>query len=479
MVIFIPVVQGFAYRYLIQTKIFEFLQLNATKIIILVPSPSDPFYDKLKNYSNVIIEDYNLEECDNYLRKSKLHRALIYIRSAVQNESFDITTTKEIYESNLKDIISSSGNNFLLKITDLIIKICRKSLFLRKFLLALENLFYSPSMHMDYFEKYKPDTLIVSSLGTFHYDQFFMRQAKRVGARTVSIVLSWDNTTTRGAPAAYCDKVISWTNVMKDELINLNDINKSKIEVGGVAHYDYYFDKNFVWSREALFDYFCIDKNKKIILFATKSPNCYASNAFVAELIAKAISLKSLSDDMVLLIRLHPIYYRRKNSELVYQQDLNEIHEIISKYNNVVLNEPFIQTNVMNFSMPDREIKLLASIIKHSSVIVNMFSTLNIEASIFNIPIVNVAFENENSLNKNLKSRFDIDLDLRQSHNQRIVNSNGVKMVYKSSKLIESISECLMNPDKMSEGRKKIVDTEVGFYKGSAGERIAHLVLES
>ena len=37
---------------------------------------------------------------------------------------------------------------------------------------------FTPNIHDDLFKKYQPDLLVVTSLGTFDYDQLFMRQAR-------------------------------------------------------------------------------------------------------------------------------------------------------------------------------------------------------------------------------------------------------------------------------------------------------------
>ena len=89
--------------------------------------------------------------------------------------------------------------------------------------------------------------LVVTSLGTFNYDQLFMRQARKHKIKVISVILSWDNTTTRGYPSATSDLIITWTDIMKKELIHLNDIDETKIKVGGVAHYDQYFNNNYLY----------------------------------------------------------------------------------------------------------------------------------------------------------------------------------------------------------------------------------------
>jgi hypothetical protein len=126
--------------------------------------------------------------------------------------------------------------------------------------------------------------------------------------------------------------------------------------------------------------------------------------------------------------------------------------------------------------MPEDEIKLLASILKYSDLMVNIFSTLNIEASVFDTPIVNVSFNGHVS-EEICKARYNVDIDLNQSHNQRIVQSDGVAMAYKEDQLIPLINEELSNPIGRQKGREKIVQNEVGPLHGNAGKKITDLIL--
>ena len=130
----------------------------------------------------------------------------------------------------------------------------------------------------------------------------------------------------------------------------------------------------------------------------------------------------------------------------------------------------------MNFSMPKEEIDLLASILKHCAVIVNMFSTLNLEASIFDKPIVNVAFEGTNC-NGQKKARYNIAMDEAQTHNQRVVQSGAVQIVRSPEELIEGINQALENPKMNQEARRSIVEQECGPFPGTAGKNIANHIL--
>ncbi len=475
----IPINQGISFRYIIQTDIFKELQKKANKVILLLPNPSDSFYEDLNKYSNVFIEDYREQECKDYLEASSLHRRLKMIRNFVQNNDYDISTTEGHHNVFIKDYSENINKNktrmFLLWFFNKIIFLSRGSKLLRRLILFLENAFFTPIIHSDYFDKYKPDVLLVTSLGTFDYDQLFMRQANKYGLKIVSVIQSWDNTTTRGYPAASCDLIITWTDIMKKELIELNDINKSKIEVGGVALYDHYYKKENFYSKNELYDILKIDKDLDLIFSATKSPNCYVSNDFVSKLIIDSINNNNLEKNVQLLVRMHPIFYRRTNGELVFSKYIKDFDKLSEDNPRITINHPEIQSLTMNYSMPPKEIKLLASVLKHSSLILNVFSSLNIEASIFDIPIINIAFEDRTPSHIK-KSRLDINLDLNESHNARIIKSKGIEMVYDKKNLIRTINDQLKNPTKNKKGRMLIAKNEAGPNKGVAGKKIVELI---
>ena len=92
--IIIPINDGISFRYIFQTDIFTSLQKKAEQIVVLVPDKYDVYFDKIKSYKNVIIDDYRHDECEEYSKSSKFHNLLRICRSFIQNEKFDITTTK-------------------------------------------------------------------------------------------------------------------------------------------------------------------------------------------------------------------------------------------------------------------------------------------------------------------------------------------------------------------------------------------------
>ncbi len=475
--ILVPVNHGFAYRYFFQTDIFKTLQASGNQIVIMVENVEDPFFKGLKEFSNVALVPYQVKKCEDYLKKSAVENWLKRIRLFTLSAAGNIQTVKDIHRMYLKDHEKDTGKAYwLIRLMNWIVCTTRHFWIARRLILWVEQYFYTPKFHADVFEKYQPDLLVVSSLGTFDYDQYVMREARARRIPVASLILSWDNTTTRGMPGAIPDYVLTWTEVMRREAIHLNDIRPEKIRVCGVAHFDHYHRESTFLKKEEFYRQLKLDPDKKLLFFVTKSPNGYAWNADIAEMLLKAIQNGQIQNAQI-LVRLHPIYYRRMDGKCRYQNFLNQFYDLKKRFPDLILNEPVMDTDLMNFSMPENEIRLLASLLKYSQVLVNMFSTLNIEASIFDLPCVNVCFEGQNH-DTPMKARYNIAMDEAQTHNQRVVQSGAIQMVRSEQEMIEAINLSLKHPEIGCEARRRLKETECGLNPGTAGETIAETLLE-
>jgi hypothetical protein len=346
---------------------------------------------------------------------------------------------------------------------------------------GLENLLCTPRVHDRFFEKYRPDAVVLTSPGTFDYDHYVIREAKRHDIRVVSYVLSWDNTTVRGLGVNLNDQIIVWSDVMKDELVRLHRIPAEIISVDGVPHYDYYVNsKAHMMSKNELSKEFGFDPKRRLLFLATKSPNCFLYNSDIAKVICDAIRDGRLPKDIHLLVRLHPIYFRKRNGQYAFKKDISEWEKLLRQYGNDYLSVdyPSMLEGKLSFFMRESEIAKLASILKNSEVVINMFSTLNLEASIFDKPTVNVAFQFSHKRPPSTKiARFDIGYDEVQTHNQRVVRSNGTTVAHSAEQLIGYINRYLQSPHLHASGRKQIVANECGSNLGYAGRTVGETIL--
>jgi len=178
------------------------------------------------------------------------------------------------------------------------------------------------------------------------------------------------------------------------------------------------------------------------------------------------------------LARIHPLHYRRTDGEFIFGKVLDAYEKLKSEYSvELVVDAPCIEESSLNYVMPAVEIQKLSQILRRSVAVVNMFSTLNIEAAIFDKPLINVCFEGDSTeYSVDDKARFNIMSDMAETHNRRIADTGGLDLVYNQTQLVEAIQLAIAQPSIRSLGRKCIVEEEAGPYKGTAGSVIADYV---
>lgn len=460
--IYIVVSQGFSSRYLLRSQIYEILKETQHNIIILSPSFDEPYFVERFTAKNVFHEKFRFEEYKNNENKVQLFFTLARLYS-FKHKYFNNFTQywRQFYFSQRKKQQPKKI------IYDLILKtaICLLSRYqwVRKFAIHAESIL-TKKVHRDVFNKYPPDVVITTSLGMLPFDRFIMQEARRNHAKVISLVLSWDNTTTKGIAGAEADNVIAWTETMKSELVKYHDVKPEKVYVGGVAQYDEYFKDENLYSKDYLFDKYSLDKNKKTIFYCLESPTAYKWNAEIIEILGRNIAQGKMDQPVQLFIRPHPIYYRIKGGEYVYQDDIVDLKRLEKKYPFMVFDHPEVLSEKLSYDMPGSEVSKLGALLKFSDVVLCFYSSINIEASIFNTPVINVGLYS--------KVNLPNEVVKRHAHNKRILETGGVASVSDENSLIEAINTYLNDRKLHAIGRKTIVDSETGPNKGCAADHI-------
>jgi len=477
--ILIYVNQGFAVRYLLRSDILNIIAGKVGRVIILSHNGDEDIFKKKFERENIIVEKARYEKYKAFFDSSKFLRLLVQFRSFILNGKYNTQTIDDFRKIFIQERGWTIENGFrkwmLGNFWNIFSIAFKKYRILRDFLVNLECKYFSPLYHKDLFKKYSPDLVVVSALCGFEYNEQIARESQAMGVPVCSVILSWDNTSGMGMAGYNPDYVVAWTENMKQELIELNDIDESKIYVGGVAHFDQYYNNDKILARNALCQELKLDPDKKIIFYATKSPKRFPWGPSLVADIAESIKSGVISQDTQILVRIHPLHYRTDNGKLLFKDILDEYDEVKSKYPSVILNKPKMSSKKIDFDLSDNESILVSSILKHSSVMLNMFSTMVIEAAIFDLPIINVCIQ-ERCMADIGKSKQDIMVDYRQTHNQRVVQTGGAKTVFTNDELIIAIEDYLNNPNLDANARKTIVENEAGPFHGNAGKMIGNCI---
>ena len=234
--IFIPIYRSFGLRYLISTKLIENLS-KEHEVIIFIDFKKLNYYKYIFKNINVTFEDIKVANLEQ-VKKKKLYNFIQLLRKFTcgENNNYKNNSIK-VWKIKYKEEIKKKKFYLIYPLSFFL----RKFFFLRYILNLLEKKIFDQKFIKDYFYKYSPSLLITTSYG-YDYDQYFVNNANKFNCKTLSIIYSWDNPTSKGYKCSDSDIYFVWNKNMKNELINFHDINKSKIKICGIAHWDTFFN---------------------------------------------------------------------------------------------------------------------------------------------------------------------------------------------------------------------------------------------
>jgi hypothetical protein len=456
--------QGFSSRYLLRTDIYRTLKDAGAHVVILSPHAKEPYFAEEFSDDNVSLEYYDVEAGLAYVRRSWIQRRLRLLRDMTAKQTADLATfearhKREIARGRVRQRVTAP-------VMRAIFMLLRRSRRLRRGLVALESALFTSRLYEKVLLQHRPDLVVVTSVGNMRGpDVLLMREARRHGCKIASVVLSWDNSSSRGIGGAAPDFVVAWTPTMKRELVEYQDLDGGQIFVGGVAHWDSYYAPGR--SREELFRQFGLDPDKRLVLFATAAPTGWADlNVEVVHVLGRAIAERTLVGPCQAVVRLHPNYFSQ-NRQSTARDALPQIEAAVSQYPGMHLMRPKLSSRAVTFDLAGDDASDLRDLLRHCDVLVTSFSTVMLEACIFDTPVVNVAFAEYSS-----RMGQPYTAVAGYAHLKRIVASAGTRTATSAAALIECLNAYLIHPELDREGRSRIREEECGPYPGTAGRRI-------
>ncbi len=308
------------------------------------------------------------------------------------------------------------------------------------------------------FRSNRPSVLVIS--GPFQFEQpAVYAAARKFGIPTLAYIPSWDNVTTKNRMVFGYDGYIVWNEKVKQELLNFYpDSRRKPIYVVGPPQFDVFYQDRFVESREDFCKKQKIDPALPIIVYAIGSPNFLKEHHGAIHL-AKKVSEGSLGN-VQLLVRPHPIHDNAEMRELFdvfgprvqLQDSTNAGKQLTRRTQDVAQITEWVNT------------------FRHAAVVVNLSSTVTVDASIFDKPVVNLDFDPQ-------PGQFDQQLIKEVNHSwphfKPIAESGGVWLVNDFDELESAVKIYLEKPELHREERKWVVEHVCGFTDGNCGERMS------
>jgi CDP-glycerol glycerophosphotransferase (TagB/SpsB family) len=466
--IFLIVQLQFTVRYLLKTDLYKKLHELGLNIVILSPNGLDDAFRKEHYLKDVVFEKLDLDFYKKYNKKI-LYKYFLQVRRLTLPSLCDISTIK-LKENFLQEHIK----NYRL-IPKLFYLFCiytsranRKIELLRKLFVFTENLIYKSNVHSDLYKKHNPSAIILNDLGTIESSNFIMREAKRNSTKIISLILSWDNLTSKGIGAVKPDYAVAWNKTMAQELEDYHELDKDRIYVGGIPLFDRFseqINKNKTTKAQEKL------KGKKFIYFGTGAPAWFTGNVNVVKLLLNYATKSLNNKELIIVVRPHPAYFLRGK----HNEEIQEIKKLAEESKGI------IHLNIPNFTNRDNGSEFTKEdqnaheyFIRNCEVLITSYSTLMLEASIFNKPIINIGFDESRRIS-GFKSHIICN---RETHLKKVLSYKFTTEAKTECEFTHYLDKYIKNPELRSDNRKKLFKEYLSANFGSSGKCIARKIKE-
>ena len=346
----------------------------------------------------------------------------------------------------------------------------RSSSAARKLLLTIQNR-YTPMIYDDLFDRYRPELVIASTPG-WRLDRYLLREARRRGVPTASVIVGWDNPSSYSLPGAQVDRASCWSEIQREELVLGADWDPERVHVGGIPSYDGYFRETWRLPREAYFKQHGLDPQRKLLSYACSFVS-FAPNARNVEALARLVSSDSLAAPCQLLVRLHPNHFMEIP---LFREEREHIRRLGQELAHVRVVEPVpLGGDLTYYSGEDMQEK--SSMMAYSDVFLTVYSTMVVETAIHGRPIISVCLDTPGGWAAPRKYSLPLSQIGNWPTHKRFRDSGAGRVVYNEHELREAIDLYLERPDTDAEARRRFVEQEVTFTDGSAGRRTGEYLL--
>jgi hypothetical protein len=433
-------------------------------------------YDQVTIYSGLIKNVYD----DSVLDKVIFYELDIYKESII---SWSFRKLKEVAHMR-KHIsffgIKTSYNNGKVS------KPKNKRQYLIKFIYFLTKYFHSEKNIIFYenlqFKSFRNESTYQKYLSFLKKDApeilFFTHQrpynlapllaaSKELKIKSSSFIFSWDNLASKGRMLGEFEGYMVWSKLMKEELSYFYpNSNKKNIHVVGAPQFEPYIMEEYNISKEELFNKFGLDINKKTIYYSCGDVSTSRLDPFYIEKIAQFISAKKIPN-VNFIVRTSPA------------EDKSRFIKLKEKYPTIIWNFPNWKLTRTNHTetwsqrVPSiNDIKVLKGLLKYTDVNINMCSTMSLDFMLFDKPVINAVYGNEEN------GMYNDQKYLNYVHFDKVVQSKSVIVVKEDNAFVRAINDALSNPMEFQKERENILNIQIGAPLKGTSQRIVKALKE-
>ncbi len=463
--VFISADHGLAVFYFLQSDVIKTLLDAGIEIVVLTEDHSKELIESRFGRPGLVVEGLRLDKIQQYTRRVSPTAQwwLDFLRRAGAGGRGNLA----VVDSYIQQVKSEAHarRRRLFPLMETAARLMRSSRTLRRRLVRYQSRF-TPAIYDDLFARYQPDLVIAASPG-FRQDRYLLRAAKAHGVPTAAAIISWDSSSSYGLSGAEVDWITCWSEIQKQELILGADWDPARVNVGGMPPYDGYVRQEWLMPRQEYFKLHGLDPERKLLSYASSFVS-WSPNLQNVEALVELVSSDQLIEPAQLLIRLHPIHMDGH-----YVTEANRIRQLAQENPHVHVVEPVPLGDLGHYSGEDMAEK--TSMMAHSDIFLTVYSTMCVEASFQERPIVSVCIDSVTGW----PGKYWVPMSqigVWPTHS-RFRNSGAGQIALNQDELGAAINGYLQNPQADLEAQRRFLVQECTYTDGSSGRRTGQFFL--
>ncbi|OGL72415.1 hypothetical protein A3D72_01100 [Candidatus Uhrbacteria bacterium RIFCSPHIGHO2_02_FULL_57_19] len=455
--VFIMLSRGFVARNILRTDTFRLIaERSDLRIVLFVPrNIPDYFREEFVRYPNVVLEESDDLEFGKFRKKvfEPMLQKMVYSDTARFFMRYGGRSTKA-NKSALSAWLGHLGATLIAKLP----------FFIPAFR-WIEFHAFPDRAYGEFFDKYQPDLVVATAIKTKR-DLAMMKETRRRGVSTVGMARSWDNLD-RILIAFPPDRLIVQNEVMSELGVRLHKLRPESISVTGFPQFDLYQNPETYQPRDEFLRSLGLDPARRVVMFA--SEGVWAPyGPLVADLLAELVASKAFGEQCSLVVRPH-------FSDLSFEREGTPYDHLVG-LPNVFVDQHFRSMKFFTdkWDPSFKEMKHLANELKHADVLVTYATTLAIESSIVDTPIVNI---NYRLPGEQVSDGPFFAMFYGSSHYSNVVRSGATRLVADREALIAAVRHYLQHPESERAERRACALRLTYRLDGKSGERVAHIIL--
>lgn len=302
-------------------------------------------------------------------------------------------------------------------------------------------------------------SLFFATHATSYWEESLLRNALAARLPCVYMVLSWDHLSSKVLLHSSFATILVWNQHTRAELLETYPTYRpDQIHVVGIPQYD-----EFARSPRHTYTSWCamygLDPRRRTILFSTMPQVRHNQQHIIIEDLLKAIvGGREVPTDFQVLIKCHPF------------DNFHGYEALLGRYPVALRRTQLTPGQSIDEWLPNAsEVEESRDCLYFCSININIFSTVTIEAALFDKPVIHIAYD---PLPID-PGRIPCHEYYNWEHFKHIVDKDASILVRDFAGLLEAIRRYSSEPTYKSEGRRRVVSTYIGDSLGGGAEGVA------